>query len=127
LAKPEWNFAAVFPFTPKYREQENAMQKLFAIAALALAASLAGAQAQQGESAPADPAKDLSTVNKQTAPEPGANSFTEAQARSRFEKNGFVNITALIKDGEGIWRGKATKDSRTVDVALDFKGNITAQ
>jgi putative membrane protein len=121
------NFVPSSPFTLQCNEQENAMRKLFPVAVLVLTASVAGAQSQQDQTAPADPAKDLSVVNKQAAPEPGANSFTEAQARSRLEKNGYVSVTGLTKDSEGIWRGKATKDGRTMDVALDFKGNITAQ
>jgi hypothetical protein len=57
----------------------------------------------------------------------GANSFTEAQARDRIEKNGLSAVAALKKDDNGIWRGTATKDSKPVKVALDFKGNIAVE
>ena len=61
------------------------------------------------------------------APVPGANSFTEGQAKSRIESNGFSNVTELRKDDQGVWRGKAMKDGRTVAVSLDFQGNVTSQ
>jgi hypothetical protein len=60
------------------------------------------------------------------APVAGKNSFTEAQARSRIEAHGYVNVTGLKKDANSIWRGKATKDGASVDVALDYQGNIVA-
>jgi protein CpxP len=62
----------------------------------------------------------------QHALEPGANSFTEAQFRSRLEAAGYTNITEPRKDDQGIWRAKAMKDGRQVDVGMDFKGNIVA-
>jgi hypothetical protein len=58
--------------------------------------------------------------------EPGANSFTEAQARERLEAAGYTNVSALRKDDQGIWRGTAMKDGRQVSVGIDFKGNIAA-
>lgn len=61
------------------------------------------------------------------APAAGANSFTEGQAKSRIEANGFANVSDLRKDDQGVWRGKAMKDGKSVNVSLDFQGNITAQ
>ena len=61
------------------------------------------------------------------APAAGANSFTEGQAKSRIESNGFANVSDLRKDDQGVWRGKAMKDGKSVNVSLDFQGNITAQ
>jgi hypothetical protein len=58
---------------------------------------------------------------------PGANSFTEGQAKSRIESMGYTNVASLAKDDNGIWRGKAVKDGRTVSVSVDFQGNVTAQ
>lgn len=54
----------------------------------------------------------------------GANSFTEGQARSRLEKEGFSNVSALSKDKDGIWRGRASKGSQEQAVGVDYKGNI---
>jgi len=61
------------------------------------------------------------------APVSGATSFTEGQAKSRIESNGFANVSELRKDDQGVWRGKATKDGKSVAVSLDFQGNVTAQ
>lgn len=61
------------------------------------------------------------------APVPGANSFTEGQARSRIEDRGFADVTELRKDEQGIWRAKAKKDGRSVNVSLDYQGNIVDQ
>ena len=66
------------------------------------------------------------------APEPGAplkgaNSFTEGQAKDRILATGLTSVSPLAKDGDGIWRGSATKDGASVKVAVDFKGNVVSQ
>jgi opacity protein-like surface antigen len=79
---------------------------------------------------PANPKGDTPAVNTPStrpnpdAPVAGANSFTEGQAKSRIEANGFTNVTELRKDDQGVWRAKATKDGRSVNVSLDFQGNV---
>jgi hypothetical protein len=60
-------------------------------------------------------------------PVPGANSFTEEQARDRIAARGYAAISALVKDRDGIWRGRATKDGRTFAVALDYQGNVVGE
>jgi hypothetical protein len=57
----------------------------------------------------------------------GANSFTEGQAKSRIESTGYTNVSGLRKDDQGVWRGMAMKDGRSVNVSLDFQGNVVAQ
>ena len=59
------------------------------------------------------------------APQPGANSFTEGEAKSRLEKAGYTDVSSLKKDDQGIWRGTASKNGKTVNVSLDYKGNIS--
>lgn len=59
--------------------------------------------------------------------EPGANSFTEGQARSRMEQAGFRDVSDLKKDDQGIWRAKASQGGRPVTVGLDYRGNVQAQ
>ncbi len=54
----------------------------------------------------------------------GANSFTEAQAKSRIESKGYTNVSGLKKDDSGIWRGTATLNGRTGPVSLDYQGNV---
>lgn len=60
-------------------------------------------------------------------PVAGANSFTEAQARSRIESKGFADVKELKKDNDGIWRGTAMRDGKSTSVSLDFQGNVIAQ
>ena len=66
------------------------------------------------------------------APEPGApikgaNSFTEGQAKDRVVAAGFTSVSSLAKDGDGVWRGSAMKDGKSVKVAVDFRGNVVSQ
>jgi putative membrane protein len=58
------------------------------------------------------------------APLKGSNSFTEAQARDRIIAQGMDNVTGLAKDGDGIWRGTAQQAGKSVEVAVDYKGNV---
>lgn len=60
------------------------------------------------------------------APVAGANSFTEGQARSRIEGQGFTDVANLAKDDQSIWRGTAMKSGVSTRVALDYQGNIVA-
>src|SRR6202044_4195974 len=62
--------------------------------------------------------------NNPGAPVAGANSFTEGQAKSRIESKGFSNVSGLKKDDKGVWRGTAMRDGKSVDVSLDFEGNV---
>lgn len=101
------------------------MFKVIPAAVIAIIACAAAAQAQSTQTAPADPAVNAA-VSAPAAPEAGANSFTEGQARSRLEANGYTSVTGLVKDPQGIWRAKAMKDGKAMDVALDFKGVIAA-
>jgi hypothetical protein len=61
------------------------------------------------------------------APAAGANSFTEGQAKVRIEDRGFANVSALRKDDSGVWRGTAMKEGKSVNVSVDFQGNVVAQ
>jgi hypothetical protein len=65
--------------------------------------------------------------NNPDAPVAGANSFTERQATSRIEAQGYTGVMGLKKDDKGIWRGSATKDGKKVEVSVDFQGNVVAQ
>ncbi|MFA6154208.1 DUF4142 domain-containing protein [Mesorhizobium sp.] len=72
------------------------------------------------------PAVTTTGETNPSAPVPGANSFTEDQAKGRIQDAGFADVSALTKDDQGIWRGQATKDGKKVDVALDYQGNVVA-
>lgn len=60
------------------------------------------------------------------APLKGANSFTEGQAKDRAIASGLTSVADLKKDGDGIWRGSAMQDGKTVKVAVDYKGNVVS-
>lgn len=104
--------------------------KLIATATVLLMLGLGTGIAQT--TAPANPGPGNKAVsqpgaNNPGAPVAGANSFTETQAKSRMESNGFVNVTNLRKDDSGVWRANATKDGKPHSVSLDFQGNVVAR
>jgi hypothetical protein len=121
------------------------MNRLLATAIItALAgASALGPQAIAQNAAPAanphpsTPAIANPNANSTGAPAAGSNSFTETQAKSRIEAAGYSNVSRLVKDKDGIWRGKASKTtestgsttvgSTTVDVALDYQGTVVSR
>ncbi|MBW4656990.1 MAG: PepSY domain-containing protein [Kaiparowitsia implicata GSE-PSE-MK54-09C] len=96
------------------------MKKLVITTLLASVVSL-GAFAQTSTTSPA-PAPAPADAK---APLPGANSFTEGQAKSRLEANGYSAIGELKKDDNGVWKGSATHGGQQVTVSVDYRGNIT--
>jgi hypothetical protein len=108
-----------------------------ALSVVAVLASLAvpgmpAAFAQTGatqNTSPNPPAVSTSNAPSKTtaAPVAGKNSFTEAQAKKRLESFGYSNVSALHEDAQSIWRGTATKNGKSVPVAVDYQGNIVAQ
>ena len=60
------------------------------------------------------------------APLSGANSFTETQAKDRLLAAGYINVSALAKDNNGVWRGTSSDGGKSMKVAVDFKGNVVA-
>ena len=48
--------------------------------------------------------------------------FTMENARQHLMRQGYTNISALIKDANGKWVGNGTKDGTTVPVAVGVKG-----
>lgn len=90
------------------------------IAALLVAFALpAGAQDATVKSPAAS-----STAPVAAAPAVGGSLFTEQQARDHLQKQGYTNITTMTKDDNGGWRGSATKDGKTLIVAVDVKGGV---
>ena len=76
----------------------------------------------------AEPGKAMTTGTVGNAQlEKGANSFTEGQVRSRLDQAGMKDARDLKKDGDGIWRGQAMRDGKSVTVGLDYKGNVAVQ
>ncbi|MGZ3273299.1 MAG: hypothetical protein ACXU8S_01190 [Phenylobacterium sp.] len=100
-------------------------------AAFAAALLCAGAASAQSAGATADPRAGQNAAIKSPdstgLPSKGANSFTNKQAADRMAKAGYASVSDLNKDKDGLWRGRAQKDGKTIDVSLDFKGNVNAQ
>ena len=110
------------------------------LASLCMATALAFSTSAfaQTSTEPATPTPDPAaptapnTPPAQTSPsdgslEPGANSFTEAQARSWLEDAGYTDVGTLVQSDDGIWRGQAKHNGATVSVAVDYKGTISTQ
>ena len=96
------------------------MKKLALVALVAALPSFA-AMAQTSTTSPKPAPTAPADAN---APLPGANSFTEGQAKSRLEANGYTNVMGLKKDENGVWKGKATNAGASVNVSVDYRGNI---
>ena len=94
---------------------------------LVLATGTALAQNPPANNGPNNKAVNTTTENNPGAPVAGANSFTESQAKSRIETKGYTNVSGLKKDDKGIWRGTAVRDGKSVEVSLDFEGNVVAR
>ena len=48
--------------------------------------------------------------------------FTEKQARDHLSHLGYTNVSGLTKDESGVWHGFATKDGKTLTVAVAING-----
>ena len=105
------------------------MNKILVAALLLGTVSMASAIAQTtpSSSSTAPPAVASAGANNTTAaPVAGANSFTMTQAQKRIEDQGYTQVTALVKDDNSVWRGRAMMNGKALNVALDYQGNITA-
>ncbi|MBL0375479.1 PepSY domain-containing protein [Rhizobium sp. KVB221] len=92
---------------------------LFAVATLPAAAQSAN---ESGET----PAIATPDSTNPTAPIAGENSFTEDQAKKRITDAGYAEVSTLVLDGKGVWRGTAMKGGQSVKVGLDYQGNIVS-
>lgn len=105
------------------------MKKLLLAAAFVGSSTLAAlAQTSTAPATDGDtPAIATPDDKNATAPVEGANSFTEDQAKERLVEAGYADVTGLKLDDNGVWRGTATKDGKSVNVALDYQGNIVTE
>ena len=90
------------------------------------AATTASAQNPPAQSGPNNNAVNSSGQNNSNVPVAGRNSFTEGQAKSKIEDAGYTSVSDLKKDDNGIWRGKASKSGTSMDVSVDFQGNVNS-
>ena len=107
------------------------MKQLLATAVITVLVGAGGAFAQTAAPSAnpnaSSPAVASPNANNPGAPAAGANSFTEAQAKSRIEKAGYTNVSGLSKDKDGIWKGTASKGGTSVVAALDYQGNVVSK
>ncbi|KIZ39317.1 MULTISPECIES: hypothetical protein [Rhodopseudomonas] len=101
-----------------------------AITAALLSLALAGPVCAQ-TAAPAAPAAkvDLSGPAKiNDGPlATGENTLTEKQAKRRLMRSGLSNVSDLVLDDKGIWRGRAERSGINLNVGVDRLGNLAIQ
>ncbi len=95
------------------------------IIAAVLAATAATGALAQADTGSHNPAVKHPAVHTTAMAAKGRNSFTEDQARGRIAKDGYTDVSKLMKNQSGVWQGTAMKDGAKVNVALDYKGNVT--
>ncbi|MDG4882712.1 DUF4142 domain-containing protein [Mesorhizobium sp. WSM4884] len=117
---------AVNLFQSYARDGDNASLKAFAAGILPTLKTHQDMIEKIAAANAAMPAVKSASTPKPPAPVPGANSFTESQAKNRIQDAGYTDISSLAKDGQGIWRGQAKKGGKTISVALDYQGNVFA-
>ena len=76
---------------------------------------------------PRNPAVDTTPTTGDTGQTPGANSFTEAQARGAITSAGYADVGELTQNTQGLWQGVAHKDGHEVHVSVDYRGAVTEQ
>ncbi|MDX0466369.1 PepSY domain-containing protein [Sinorhizobium medicae] len=104
------------------------MKNMIIVAAALMGSVTTASLAQTTPSTEGDtPAVATPDSQNPTAPVEGANSFTEAQAKERIEEAGYNDVNGLKLDDKGVWQATAMKDGKSVAVALDYQGNVTAQ
>lgn len=104
------------------------MKNMIIVAAALMGSVTTASLAQTTPSTEGDtPAVATPDSQNPTAPVEGANSFTEAQAKERIEEAGYTDVNGLKLDDKGVWQATAMKDGKSVAVALDYQGNVTAQ
>jgi hypothetical protein len=89
----------------------------------ALCAPAAAALAQSSDAPPPAPTLPPS-ANRSAVPVPGDNKIPESEAKSKLESAGYGDVQNLHLDADGIWRGLAVKQGKSVDVSVDYQGNI---
>ncbi|TDW33337.1 YpeB-like protein with putative protease inhibitory function [Rhizobium azibense] len=104
------------------------MKNFILVVALGASALSAFAQTTPAPSSNGNtPAVATPGTKNPAAPVEGANSFTEAQAKERIENAGYTDVKDLKLDDKGIWMASATKDGKSLSVALDYQGNVVAK
>jgi hypothetical protein len=121
-------FAAVLGFTGLAQAQTTTPQTAVTTPSTPHnAVTTPNAPVVSGTGSATNKAVNTAPANNSGAPVAGANSFTMGQARDRIEAKGFTKVDALMLDSKGVWRGKAMKGGQSVDVSMDYQGNVVPQ
>ena len=107
------------------------MNKAF-VAILVIGFLSSGAVLAQDASTNASPnppavATGQADAKTSAAPVAGKNSFTKRQTVKRLKDHGYSHVKGLTKDDQGVWRGTAMKSGASVNVSVDYQGNISEQ
>ncbi|RYG60601.1 MAG: PepSY domain-containing protein [Alphaproteobacteria bacterium] len=100
---------------------------LLAATPLMASGAFADTMKPKADHSPNMPAVVTDETELQVAPAAGRNSFTQAQATSKLQEQGYTGISGLKTDKDGIWRGTATKNKMKHSVAVDYQGNVRAE
>jgi hypothetical protein len=107
------------------------MNRTFAVMLLCglLSSGVALAQDASTNASPNPAAVATGHADAKTAAAPvaGRNSFTKRQTAKRLRDHGYSSVKGLTKDDQGIWHGAAMKNGASVNVSVDFQGNIAEQ
>ena len=98
--------------------------RLLALTALLLSAAACSPTTETDATNPPIATEEATAQREAAAPAAGANSFTEEGARERIAAKGYTNPTALTQAADGNWQGQATQDGKTINVAVDYRGNV---
>lgn len=101
-------------------------------AGLLVACSPAGGDNAEGPvvseaEAPMNAPIDTTPTTGESTQTPGANSFTENQARGAIETAGYTDVGPLTQNEQGMWQGEAMKAGAKSKVSVDYKGAVTPQ
>lgn len=94
------------------------MKALPLSAALVMATGIALAQTDQR---PADAPLAVKPITSE------AKTTDTDVIRSKIERMGYTDVTGLSRDSLGVWRAKAKRGAKTVDVTVDKGGRIKTQ
>ena len=71
-----------------------------------------------------DPDKKAASEAATPAGSTSGNPFTMENAREHLLRQGYTAVSELVRDESGKWVGTATKDGKSVPVAVDVKASV---
>ncbi|CAN5453987.1 hypothetical protein BH10PSE6_BH10PSE6_49880 [soil metagenome] len=56
-----------------------------------------------------------------------SNARTDVQAKASVERDGYKNVSGLVKAADGRWHGRAMRGSTEIAISVDANGSVSAQ